>query len=70
MVYKKSYRPSHLVRVTGLGVLHAAPTNSHTGLFGLLAWQRRNIYIRKQTKALACFSSPIKSCHKTGTKKE
>ena len=27
---------SCLVRIKGLGVLHAAPTNSHTGLFGLL----------------------------------
>ncbi len=25
-----------MVEATGLGVLHAAPANSHTGLFGLL----------------------------------
>ena len=48
-----------LVDHRGLGVLHAAPTNSHTGLFGLLAGQRRNIYIRKQTKLLTQFFSPI-----------
>jgi len=61
-----------MVEATGLGVLHAAPANSHTGLFGLLFSLSTFIYfVSKQvgSRRLLPPSSPVGKCciHQKGT---
>ena len=54
---------SCLVRIKGLGVLHAAWAVSHTGLFGLLYFLFCFYFFQKQTSRLSPTFSPIKSLY-------